>query len=234
MCVRDAGRVILLPALLIILVATEIVSGNARGYAPMKINLPKKAVLAEQVTDLRTNGIIFPLDYTSVARAAEDNDGSFDPSEAYSIRMRYVSTMDKAVIEAMPAEAQKQVWDGLKSLQKAQAKHKDPESLLQVAANNEEQVRAADYLFCAAAIEPRVVLTEEEARLGGEDVYWVGTFLAEDRLSFFAGTIGGNSEISRKFKLFRPEQGTPVQGGTVHRLDRSEIVGDAGHPDGLS
>ena len=69
-----------------------------------------------------------------------DNDGSFDPSgriRSDALCLHHGQGRDRGDAN----RGQKQVWDGLKSLQKAQAKHKDPESLLRVAANNEEQVR---------------------------------------------------------------------------------------------
>lgn len=178
----------------------------------MAINLPKKATLEKQRKDLRENGLVYELPYTSIGE-----------EDMFTMRMRYVSTMDKAVIEAMPAQAQKQVFDGMRSIERSTRNHKDPNSLLEALSNNEEQLRAADLLFCAAAWEPVVVMTEEEAA-GDDSVYPVTAFAAEDRLGFLMATIGGNQELAKRLKLFRPESGPDVQDGEAGGLAEKAAV----------
>lgn len=182
-------------------------------------NLPSRKNLASQREGLFKHGLIFELPYTSIGA-----------EEMYTIRMRYVSAMDKAVVEAMPADAQKQVFDGLKSIEKSQqGTQKDPNSLLEALSNNAEQVKAADLLFCAAAVrsvdgdenktEPAVYMTEEDAE--AHDAYFVEDLAAEDRLGFLMATIGGNQELARRLKLFRPESKSDVQDSAAGGVDES-------------
>lgn len=182
------------------------------------MSLPAKKDLKKQREDLREFGLVLPLPYTKLGD---------EGTEEYTIRMRYVSAMDKAVVEAMPAETQKQVWAGLQGIQKAAGRHKDPNSLLESIANNAEQVHAADLLFCAAALEPEVVMTEEEAE-GDDNVYPVTYFAAEDRISFLMGTIGGNTEIAKTMRLFRPEPPAHVQDSEALRLVEDKTLASVG------
>lgn len=181
-------------------------------------NLPTRKTLKSQREGLYKHGLVYELPYTSIGN-----------EELYTIRMRYVSAMDRAVVEAMPADAQKRVWEGLKGMEKAMRDtggHKDPNSLLEALSNNDEQVKAADLLFCAASLmavdgddsvtTQAVFLTEEEADQHGG--WFVGDIAAEDRLGFLLATIGGNAELAKKLKVFRPESKPDVQNGETSGL----------------
>lgn len=190
----------------------------------MRVNLPKRVTLKKQRDDLRKQGVLWPLPMTSIGddRDEDDLDGA---GETYEIHMRYISTFDRAIVDAMPQEAQEQVWSGIQSIQNASRGAKSPDSLVSLAAQNEKQVNAARLLFCAAAINPRVYMTEEEA---DEDPmgYYVGDFANEDVVSYFMATIGGNAELARRMKLFRPERRDDAQDSNVRRLDAEGTVRD--------
>lgn len=179
------------------------------------VSLPKRRDLKKQREELRTQGMLVPLPYTSVG---DDDAGS------YEIRMRYVSAFDKSVVEAMPQHTQEKVWEGIKGIQAAtRTGNSDPTSLIESVSQNAEQLRAADLLFCAASLEPKVVMTEEEAG-DDDDVYPVSYFAAEDRISFLMGTLGGNQEIAKTFKLFRSKQGDDVQDSPAGELAESPAL----------
>lgn len=175
--------------------------------------LPKRNDLKQQREDLRKHGMKIPLPYTSI--------GS---DEQYEVIMRYVSAFDKSIVEAMPSDTQAKVWEGIKGIQAAsRAGTSDPQSLIESVAQNAEQLHAADLLFCAAAINPKVVMTEEEAG-DSDDVYPVSYFAAEDRISFLMGTLGGNQDIAKTFKLFRPKPDDDVQDSAAGGLAESPAL----------
>lgn len=175
--------------------------------------LPKRSDLKKQREDLRNHGMKVPLPYTSI--------GS---DESYEIVMRYVSAFDKSIVEAMPQDTQAKVWEGIQGIQAAtRAGTNDPKSLIESVAQNAEQLNAADLLFCAAAINPQVVMTEEEAG-NSDNVYPVSYFAAEDRISFLMGTLGGNQDIAKTFKLFRPEPVSDVQDSAPVELAESPAL----------
>lgn len=198
----------------------------------MKVNLPKRATLKKQREDLRNNGVIWPLPMTSIGDERDDDDLD-GAGETYEIHMRYISTFDRAIVDAMPKDAQEQVWEGISSIQNQQRHAKSPDSLVSLAAQNDKQVQAARLLFCAAAINPKVYMTEEEAD-ADPGAYYVGDFANEDVVSYFMATIGGNAQLAMRMKLFRPERRDDAENGNVRRLDEEGASGRlelAGTPD---
>lgn len=176
-------------------------------------NLPKRNDLKKQRAELKSNGMVVPLPYTSIAAG-----------ESYEIVMRFVSAFDKSVVEAMPQDIQNKVWEGIQGISAAQKSgNTTPESLIESVSQNESQLHAADLLFCAASLDPKIVMTEEEAG-ESEDVYPVSHFAAEDRISFLMGTIGGNAEVAKTFKLFRPKKGGDVQNSPSGELVESPSI----------
>lgn len=183
--------------------------------------LPMRKALVEHRKRIVTDGMIFPLDATSMANGED---------EAWEVRVRRISTMDEAIIEALPADAQQAVFDGLKALQKAQEEagnNADAKTMLEMLGNNRQALRAADELFCAALIEPECVMTEADL-VGNPDAYVVTDFAAEDRMALMMAMVNTESGAGRKLKLFRPSEVIDVPARETGGLDESAALRTGG------
>ncbi len=152
------------------------------------------------------NGFTFPL---SATFAGWDEDG--DNAEIPEARIRRISTLDQAVISALPEHIQQTVWNGMKEFQEQQRKLAaagEAQNLGEMFANNEKILKAAT-IFCRAAfIMPELVQTPDQLGPGK----WLEERIApEDRVNVFILCMDADSEAMKKLKVFRPERHTASQ-----------------------
>lgn len=142
-------------------------------------------------------GYEFPLSASSMGKA-----------EVWKARVRRISLMDRGAIDMLHPLVQGQIWEGLKVLREETRRRNrdgidDPESLLEVLANNERILPAADAFCVASFIDPILVLHPSDlARF--PDAYLVTDIAPEDRVAFFLACSDADSEAAKKLKLFRP------------------------------
>lgn len=183
--------------------------------------LPMRKALIEHRRRQIEDGMTFPLDATSIANGEE---------EPWYVRVRRISTMDEAIIEALPADAQQSVFEGLQALGRAQdeaGKNTDAKTMLEMLSNNKSALRAADELFCAAMIEPEVVMSEADL-VHEPDAYVVTDFAAEDRMALMMAMVNTESGMARKLKLFRPEEVIDVPASEVVELVEDKAIDASG------
>lgn len=148
-------------------------------------------------------GFEFPLTASSVGK-----------SEQWKARVRRLSLMDRASIDALPSLVQAQIWEGLKVLREETRRRNrdgidDPESLIEVLANNERVLPAADAFCIASFIDPPLVYRTDELNRF-PNAYLVTDIRPEDRVSFFLACSDADSEAAKKLKLFRPDRESPI------------------------
>lgn len=140
------------------------------------------------------NGFLFPLSATSIGM-----------EEVIHARVRRLSSVDRAAVQALPADMQQVIWDGLKEFQAEQKKagdDADPDSLLEMLAGNEKILKTANAYCRAAFIHPRLVLNQSE--ITDENTWLVDDVEAEDRIALFLACMDADSPQVRKLKMFRP------------------------------
>lgn len=178
--------------------------------------LPSRSALLDFKRRQVEDGLLFPLSATSIG---ED--------KVWQARVRRLNTTDRAAIEMLPTAMQETVMAGLKAFQKLQKETKDPDTLMDVAKQNDEMMTTANAFCLAGFIEPRLVATEAELS-ANTDAYLVTDIAAEDRLSWFFACADADHAAARSLKSFRPESSPDVPARETGRLDAFPTVGSAG------
>lgn len=167
--------------------------------------LPSREAIRKHRQDRIENGFLFPLTATSVGL-----------EEVIEVRVRRLSTVDRAAIEQLPQDMQTVVWEGLKEFQAEQRKMADmdePDNMAEMLSNNEKILKAADAWCRAAFIYPRLVLTEKE--ITNEGIWLVEDVEAEDRVAILMASLDADSPQVKKLKMFRPQWGIHVEDGSA-------------------
>ncbi|MGB3328218.1 MAG: hypothetical protein WBA46_04635, partial [Thermomicrobiales bacterium] len=142
-------------------------------------------------------GYEFPLSASSMGK-----------SEMWLARVRRLSTMDRASIDALSPLVQDQIWEGMRIVREETRRRNrdgmdDPESLIELLANNERFLPAAD-AFCVASFIDPVLVSHPSDLARFPNAYLVTDIAAEDRVAFFLACSDAHSEAAKRLKLFRP------------------------------
>jgi hypothetical protein len=156
-------------------------------------SLPSRDALLDHQRRQREDGYTFPLAATSLGM-----------DTMILARVRRLSTTDRAAIEALPTAVQETVWSGIKAFAASIKDGQDAQSLIEAAAKNDEQRKAADGFCIAAFIEPPLVATEAELATN-PGAYLVTDIAAEDRISFMYACLDADSVQAKQLKMFRPK-----------------------------
>jgi len=164
----------------------------------MAFNLPTRDALREHKLRVLEDGYEFPLAATSLVYG-----------QKLTARAHRLSTTDKAAIDALPTTLQDTVWSGIKQFAELVKDGREPASLAEAAARNDEIRKAANGFCIAAFIEPRLVATEAELA-GNPGAYVVDDIEAEDRISFMYACLDADSAQAKQLRPFRRERAHDV------------------------
>lgn len=166
-------------------------------------------------------GFEFPLSASSVGKA-----------EQWKARVRRISLMERGSIDMLHPLVQDQIWEGLKVLKEETRRRnrdgiEDPESLIEVLANNERVLPAANAFAVASFIDPHLVLHERDLDRF-PDAYLVTDIAPEDIVAFFLACSDPESEAAKRLKLFRPrgESTIDVEHSPARETDAPITVGN--------
>jgi hypothetical protein len=165
--------------------------------------LPTLEALRTFKEDREINGLIFPLNATSIGM-----------ENVMEVRVRRISSVDTAAIQMLPQEIQDTVWEGideLKAAQKGLEGAGEPDNLSEMLANNTKIVNAARIWSRAAFIYPRLAENDTERiklerEITDETPVWtVDDIEAEDLVSILMMCLDADGAAAKKLKSFRPE-----------------------------
>lgn len=169
--------------------------------------LPTREALKKFREDRLINGMIFPLNATSVG---------MEEDEKVHVRVRRISTIDRATLEQLPEDLKVTLYEGIEEFQremkKAQEQNIEPANLDEMMANNDKIVKASKTFALAAFIHPRLVQTEAEIK-GQTDVWTVDDIEAEDLVAIMTICLNADSDQVKKLKLFRPQRALDAANG---------------------
>lgn len=181
--------------------------------------LPARKAIQDHRRRQLEDGYVFPLTATSLGQ-----------DEVWEIRVRQLSMMDQAVVNALPTATQDAVYRGMKEFEKAQkavAKLPEATNLVEVTKNNATLLQAADRFLCAIAIEPTIVMTEAELEMN-PDACVVTDIAAEDRVAVFMAVLDSESAQAKRLRLFRREHSNDVPARSDVRLVETPSFGRDG------
>lgn len=189
--------------------------------------LPSREAIRKHRQERLENGMLFPLNATSIGL-----------EDTIYARIRRITTLDRAVIAGLPNDLQETLFQGINEFQQAMKNadgREDPQSMLEMLANNDTILEAADTWCTAAFIHPKLVKTEAE--IDSPTTWLVADVEPEDRVAVFMLSLDADSPQVKKLKLFRPagrsaalhDAHVPVAPDTVRVL---ETVGAGVHGDG--
>lgn len=167
-------------------------------------SLPSYKAMMDHRRDVIENGFLFPLTASSIGLP-----------DVLQVRVRRLSTVDRAAINALPQDMQEVIFRGIKEMQRVQQQNnnEEPENILEVLAGNEDILKTANAWCLAAFIHPRLVDSPHEIELGapGETVWALDAIHEEDRIALLLASLDADSAQNRKLKMFRPEWGRAAQ-----------------------
>ena len=185
-------------------------SQDGLDYFPLPSMESIEAFQEEQLV----NGFTFPLTATSLGRP-----------EPMLARVRRLSTIDKAAINALPSEMRDVIFEGLTEFNKQQkimADADDPTSMNEMMANNDKVLAAANAWCEAAFIHPQIVRTREQA-VGKQNTWYLDLIHPEDRVGLLFACLDADNGNAAKLKMFRPKRRDAVEnGGNVSMAETAE------------
>lgn len=168
-------------------------------------SLPSYKEMKRHQREVIENGFIFPLNASSIGKP-----------DTIHVRVRRLSTVDRAAINALPQDMQQTIFKGIKELQRVQKENnnQEPEDILEMLANNEDILKTANAWCLASFIYPRLVesasMIPDESE-SGEVVWALDAVHEEDRIALLLAAMDADSAQNKKLKMFRPTWGNAAQ-----------------------
>ena len=174
--------------------------------------LPSFEDILAELQEKQENGMTFPLTATSIGRP-----------EVMQARIRRITTINRVTLMGLPDDLQNTLFEGITEFQSEMASadtNADPQSLVEMAANNDKIVKAATQWCLAAFIYPRLVPTIEEARAQSkahpdETVWPIQAIEPEDRVAVLMLSLDADSPQIKKLQLFRPQRQAALPDGAA-------------------
>lgn len=146
---------------------------------------------------------IFPLIASSIGRKTR-----------FEARARRLSIMDRASLGFLPQNLQEEVWQRLKTTQKAIEEHatEDPKSLTEALSNIDGQVEMGNIFVEYGFIEPKIVTKKADEDLS-KGILHVDRIDMHDRIDYMVACTDHRSEQATRFETFRHEPEPVVPSG---------------------